>query len=84
MNIPATSLLLGMSDHISLEMIPAYRPLICRSRPTVKTIQVWSVKAISALQDCFECIDWGVFKENADIEEYTSSVLAYLYFIREK
>ncbi len=47
MNIPgaykaAASSHLVMPDHISLEMTPAYRPLICRSRPTVKTIQVWA------------------------------------------
>lgn len=84
-NIPgaykaAASSHLGMSDHIALEMTPAYRPLICRTRPTVKTVQVWSEEATSMLQDCFELTDWGVFKEGADLEEYTSSVLAYLHF----
>lgn len=37
------------------------------------------VEASSPLQDCFECTDWGVLKENVDIEEYTSSVMAYLH-----
>lgn len=49
-NIPGTykaaaSSHLDMSDHIALEMTPAYKPLICRTRPTVKTVQVWSEEA---------------------------------------
>ncbi len=84
-NIPgaykaAASSHLGMSDHIALEMIPAYKPLICRARPTVKTVQVWSNEATSMLQDSFEHTDWDVFKEGADLEEYTSAVLAYVHF----
>ncbi|KAK3559952.1 hypothetical protein QTP86_030315, partial [Hemibagrus guttatus] len=40
--------------------------------------------AISALQDCFECTDWDMFREAAtngdttDLEEYTSSVTSYI------
>ncbi len=84
-NIPgaykaAASSHLGMSDHIALEMIPAYKPLICRARPTVKTVQVWGDEATSMLQDCFEHTDWDVFKEDADLEEYISAVLAYVHF----
>lgn len=70
----------GMSDHISVELIPAYRPLICRTKPTIRTIQVWTEEASSALQDCFEHTDWEVFKEEADLEEYTSAVLSYVHF----
>ncbi len=70
----------GMSDHISVELIPAYRPLICRTKPTTRTIQVWTEGVSSALQDCFEHTDWGVFKEGADLEEYMSSVLSYINF----
>lgn len=32
------------------------------------------------LQDCLSCIDWEVIKAELDLEEYTSSVLAYLFF----
>ena len=70
----------GMSDHISVELIPAYRPLICRSKPTTKTIQVWTEEASAALQDCFEQTDWEVFKRDANLEDYTSSVLSYIHF----
>ncbi|KAI3374480.1 hypothetical protein L3Q82_006305 [Scortum barcoo] len=36
---------LGMSDHISVNLIPAYKPLICRTRPTTRTIQIWTEEA---------------------------------------
>ncbi|KAI3351289.1 hypothetical protein L3Q82_005834 [Scortum barcoo] len=69
-----------MSDHISVNLIPAYKPLICRTRPTTRTVQVWTEEVSSALQDCFECTDWEVFKEGTDLDGYTSSVLSYLKF----
>ncbi len=71
---------LGLSDHISIEMIPSYRPLICRTQPGVKTVQVWSDEAISQLQDCFANTDWELFAQSTDLEEYSSSVLAYIAF----
>uniref|UniRef100_A0A3B3I9A9 Reverse transcriptase domain-containing protein n=1 Tax=Oryzias latipes TaxID=8090 RepID=A0A3B3I9A9_ORYLA len=71
---------LGMSDHISVELTPTYRPLICRTKPTIKTVQVWTEEASSALQDCFELTDWEVFKDGSDLEAYTTSVLSYVQF----
>ncbi|KAM4573377.1 uncharacterized protein PAE49_008206 [Odontesthes bonariensis] len=71
---------LGMSDHISVELTPAYKPLICSTKPSTKTVQVWTEEASSALQDCFEMTDWEVFKDSSDLEAYTSSVLDYLQF----
>ena len=71
---------LGMSNHISVELTPAYKPLICRTKPSTKTVQVWTEEASSALQDCFELTDWEVLKDSSDVEAYTSSVLDYLQF----
>ena len=71
---------LGMSDHISIELIPAYKPLICRTKPTTRTVQLWTEEAGSALQDCFEHTDWNVFRESSDLEDYTSAVLDYVAF----
>ncbi|KAK3573704.1 hypothetical protein QTP86_032060, partial [Hemibagrus guttatus] len=56
---------LGYSDHISVMLIPAYRPLIRRSKPVLKQVKSWPAGAISALQDCFECTDWNMFREAA-------------------
>lgn len=70
---------LGLSYHISIDLIPSYRPLICRTRPTARMVQVWDEKSTSRLQDCFENTDWDLFA-SADLEEYTSSVLGYIAF----
>ncbi|KAI3356770.1 hypothetical protein L3Q82_003451 [Scortum barcoo] len=54
-----------------------------RTRPTTRTVQVWTEEASSTLQDCFECTDWEVFKEGTDLDGYTSSVLSYLKFCND-
>ena len=48
---------LGSSDHLSVMLIPAYRPLLTRSKPTVKQIRAWPEGSTAALQDCFESTD---------------------------
>ncbi|MCJ8748315.1 hypothetical protein PDJAM_G00163390 [Pangasius djambal] len=61
-------------------LIPAYRPLVRCSKPVLKHVKTWPEGAISALQDCFECTAWDMFREAAtngdsiNLEEYTSSV----------
>ncbi|KAK3551104.1 hypothetical protein QTP70_013025 [Hemibagrus guttatus] len=61
----------------------AYRPLVRRSKPVLKQVKTWPAGAISALQDCFECTDWNMFRETAtnsdsiNLEEYTTSVTSY-------
>ncbi len=74
---------LGLSDHASLMLIPSYRPLISRTKPVIKTVKVWSEEATSRLQDCFDLTEWDVFTEGADLDEYTTSVLAYIDFCTE-
>ncbi|XP_072900606.1 uncharacterized protein [Hemitrygon akajei] len=74
---------LGYSDHISVMLIPTYRPLIRRSRPVQKQVKTWPAGAISAVQDCFEYTVWHMFREAAtdcdstNLEEYTASVISY-------
>ncbi|KAL0159498.1 hypothetical protein M9458_043223, partial [Cirrhinus mrigala] len=75
---------LGYSDHISVMLIPSYRPLLKLTKPVQKQITVWPDNATSALQDCFQCTDWNMFKEAAtynnhtDLQEYTETVTAYI------
>ncbi|KAK3572543.1 hypothetical protein QTP86_000452 [Hemibagrus guttatus] len=54
---------LGYSEHISVTLIPAYRPLVRRTKPILKQVKTWPAGATSALQDCFECTDWNMFRE---------------------
>ncbi|KAK3525781.1 hypothetical protein QTP70_007543 [Hemibagrus guttatus] len=71
---------LGYSDYISVMLITAYRSLVRH----LKLVKTWPEGPISALQDCFECTDWDMFREAAtngdttDLEEYTSSVTSYI------
>ncbi len=75
---------LGYSDHISVMLIPAYRPLLKLTKPVQKLITIWPENATSTLQDCFQCTDWNMFKEAAtynnhtDLQEYTETVTAYI------
>ncbi len=75
---------LGYSDHISVMLIPAYRPLLKLAKPVQKLITIWPENATSSLQDCFQCTDWNMFKEAAtynnhtDLQEYTETVTAYI------
>ncbi len=73
----------GLSNHASLMLIPSYRPLISITKPVIKTIKVWSKEATSRLHDCFDLTEWDVFTEGADLDEYTTSVLAYIDFCTE-
>ncbi|KAK3509979.1 hypothetical protein QTP70_024322 [Hemibagrus guttatus] len=58
--------------------------LIRRSKPALKLVKSCPAGAISALQYCFECTDWDMFREAAtngnttNLEEYTSSVTSYI------
>ncbi len=45
---------LGTSDHITVMLMPAYRPLVKVIKPTHKQIQVWPEGSSEALQDCFD------------------------------
>ncbi|KAK0142227.1 hypothetical protein N1851_020114 [Merluccius polli] len=75
---------LGQSDHSTVMLIPAYQPLVKRTKPIVKVTRSWPDGAISALQDCFDTTDWDMFKQanttinTIDLEGYTSGVTGYI------
>ena len=45
---------------------------------------MWTDEATAALQDCFECTDWHMFRDattqekHINLEEYTLSVTSYI------
>ncbi len=75
---------LGTSDHITVMLIPAYRPIVKVTKPVHKQIQVWPEGSSEALQDCFKTTDWNMFKQAAtynnttDLQEYSETVTAYI------
>ena len=68
---------LGQSDHLSLSLIPAYRPIIKKQEATIKTFRKWPEDASLQLQDCFERTNWTLFF-NQDVNEYAFAVLCYI------
>ncbi len=75
---------LGHSDHISVMLIPAYRPLLKLAKPVQKThhnLARWCYLDTTGL---LQCTDWNMFKEAAtynnhtDLQEYTETVTAYI------
>ena len=72
------------SDHDTVHLIPTYRPVLQRSKPILKTVNMWSVDNVEKLKDCFMCTDWEVFtQDNPDINTATYSVTDYIMFCRE-
>ncbi|XP_061133637.1 uncharacterized protein LOC133153670 [Syngnathus typhle] len=75
---------LGLSEHITVMLLPAYRQMVRASRPVRKRVRVWPEGASDALRDCFGTTDWDMFRRAAtcddrtDIEEYTDSVASYI------
>ncbi len=68
---------LGLSDHMSVHLIPAYTPLRKRAPTITKMVKTWPEGAFQQLQDCFESTDWEVF-EHQNLEQYTAAVLGYI------
>ncbi len=76
---------IGQSDHLSLQLIPAYsgdQPRRRQTKPIRRLISTWPDNALSQLKDCFISTEWSVF-ENQDLEEYTCAVLGYVSFCTE-
>lgn len=75
---------IGLSDHITIMLRPAYRPRVKVTKPVLKQVRVWPEEASFALQDCFDTTDWQVFRQaatcydNKDIEKYTDTVTSYI------
>lgn len=74
---------LSYSDHISVMLIPAYRPTRQMLKTSSELRENMAAGAISALQDCFENTDWHTFREVATLSdstnlECTSSVTSYI------
>ncbi len=70
----------GKSDHSSVLLLPAYRQTLKREAPALRTVQCWSDQSDAILQDCFDHVDWDMFRaaSDDDIEEYSDSVTCFI------
>ncbi len=71
---------LGKSDHSSALLLPAYRQKLKQETPALRTIQLWSDQSDSMLQDCFDYVDWDMFRaaSDDDIYVYTDTVTCFI------
>src|SRR4029434_8784665 len=53
---------LGLSDHVMVHLIPAYRQKLKLYNPVVRTSKQWTSEAVEDLQVCLDCTDWEVFR----------------------
>ncbi len=70
----------GKSDNSSVLLLPAYRQKLKREAPALRTIQCWSDQSDAILQDCFDHVDWDMFRaaSDDDIEAYSDSVTCFI------
>ncbi len=68
------------SDHSSVLLLPAYRQKLKREAPALRTVQCWSDQSDAILQDCFDHVDWDMFRaaSDDDIEAYSDSVTCFI------
>ncbi len=70
----------GKSDHSSVLLLPAYRQKLKREAPALRTVQCWSDQSDAILQDCFDHVDWDMFRAASedDIEAYSDTVTCFI------
>ncbi len=70
----------GKSYHSSVLLLPAYRQKLKREAPALRTIQCWSDKSDAILQDCFDHVDWDMYRamSDDDIEAYSDTVTCFI------
>ncbi|XP_072568875.1 melanoregulin isoform X2 [Paramormyrops kingsleyae] len=64
---------LGRSDHTAVLLLPVYKQKLKREEPVMRMVQRWTHVAEDKLQDCFDCVDWDIFRDSSsDLDEYAS------------
>ena len=47
-------------------LLPSYKQKLKQEVPVLRSIQRWSDKSDSTLQDCFDHVDWDMFRVASD------------------
>ncbi|XP_051866219.1 uncharacterized protein LOC127567392 [Pristis pectinata] len=70
----------GKSDQQSvLLLLPAYKQKLKREDPVQRVVQCWSEEIDELLCDCFESVDWSMFKDSAaSLDEYISTITEFI------
>eukprot|EP00745_Piridium_sociabile_P040895 TRINITY_DN7963_c0_g1_i8.p1 TRINITY_DN7963_c0_g1~~TRINITY_DN7963_c0_g1_i8.p1 ORF type:complete len:536 (+),score=69.46 TRINITY_DN7963_c0_g1_i8:209-1816(+) len=71
----------GLSDHDTVHLIPAYRPKIQTEPVVKKSVKVWTTESVDELRGCFDCTDWGVLTDSCqNVHEVADVVSCYIKF----
>ena len=70
----------GKSDHSAIQLLPAYKQRLKREPICKKEIRIWSEQSDQTLQDCFEHVDWEMFREAAEnnVNEFSDTVSCFI------
>ena len=52
----------GNAHHDSILLLPAYRQKLEQEAPALRSVQRWSDQSDSTLQECFDHVDWDMFR----------------------
>ena len=70
----------SQSDKDSILLLPSYRQKLNQEVSVLKSIQRWSDPSEYMLQDCFDHVDWDLFRVASEnnINEYTDRVTVFI------
>ena len=70
----------GKSDHSAIQLLPAYKQRLKREPICKKEVRIWSELSDCLLQDCFEDVDWEMFRNAAEnnVNEYADTVTCFI------
>ena len=75
---------IGRSDHMTVHLLPTYKPKIQTNPVVTRTVKVWSTESTQQLQACLECTDWHVFLDSSDsIDSATDVISDYITFCKD-
>lgn len=67
----------GGSDHNTVYLLSSYHQRLKKEKPKVRSVPVWDPESLTALQGCFDCMDWEIF-ECENFDNHMETVTAYI------
>lgn len=68
------------SDHNVIQLLPMYRSVFKSNKLETQIVKVWTDGKVKALKGCFLCTVWDIPLKDADINNATESITAYITF----
>ena len=73
----------GSADQNCVYLLPTNKTVLKKEKAQSRDVKVWANDAVSSLQGCFDCTDWGMFEESCeDLDKSTNVVCSYSAFLQ--